>query len=507
MKSKLKLLQLVVPIGVFFFFSINSFSQGLSKMGEFCHVTEKFETNSISDFKGNSAGEKFFAADAIGGTLARDHQSRAMYFEGQHKRTYVTYMDDDFYARVTYYDHEEDEWLRFAELVDHCIAPNGLKDAHNVPNLYVTTDGTLHLFYGSHGHSFKYARTTNPEDISQWETGMRVGSRATYPYLRETKDGRLLLFYRYGPKGGYNHPYLGLQYSDDFGKSWSDIKKLATFSTGCKISRVVYDSVRNRIHLSLDIPDKPRWKAFHCMYLPDTGDLRALNGEVLGPLAKEEDFLENDPLNARENISLCINDGRVYFLFREEEKGMCFGYWDGNGLKDHPVTEGTFKGLVGTPSLYTEDGKTFRVYAICDRKDMTDRPSQVKHNGNIYHKSYYHGMNIYFRTEASGGDVMVWTTTDRGKTWDSGKYLLERGDVGHVLGQVNLVMNYSGKGPFLITNEPTASWPTELKPTGSWAEKNEKDRALYRQTHYDNPAREWKRLYSIDRQGNLVVGK
>lgn len=128
--------------------------------------------------------EKFFVADAIGGTLARDHQSRAIYFEGKHKKTYVAYMDDDFYARVTCYDHSTGEWLRFPVLVDHCIAPGGPKDGHNAPNIFVTSDGTVHLFYGSHGsrgHRFKYARSTKREDISHWETGLRIGNYATYP--------------------------------------------------------------------------------------------------------------------------------------------------------------------------------------------------------------------------------------------------------------------------------------------------------------------------------------
>ena len=42
-----------------------------------------------------------FAWDSLGGTLARDHQSRAMYYAGEHQRTYVAYMDHSFYARIT----------------------------------------------------------------------------------------------------------------------------------------------------------------------------------------------------------------------------------------------------------------------------------------------------------------------------------------------------------------------------------------------------------------------
>ena len=43
---------------------------------------------------------KHFADDSLCGTLARDHDGRAVYFEGKHRRTYVAYMDDKFDAHV-----------------------------------------------------------------------------------------------------------------------------------------------------------------------------------------------------------------------------------------------------------------------------------------------------------------------------------------------------------------------------------------------------------------------
>ena len=92
--------------------------------------------------------------DSLGGTLARDHQSRTMYFQGKHRRTYLAYMDHDFNARITFYDHDTGAWVQLV-LVDDCIAEvgwcKGLKDGHNVPNLWVSKSGVIHLIYGSHG--------------------------------------------------------------------------------------------------------------------------------------------------------------------------------------------------------------------------------------------------------------------------------------------------------------------------------------------------------------------
>ena len=73
----------------------------------------------------SAAGDtRHFAWDSLGGTLARDHQSRAMYYEGKHKRTYMAYMGHSFFARITYYDHEEKKWVYPPVLLDDCIQPD-----------------------------------------------------------------------------------------------------------------------------------------------------------------------------------------------------------------------------------------------------------------------------------------------------------------------------------------------------------------------------------------------
>lgn len=419
-----------------------------------------------------NVGERHFAWDSIGGTLARDHQSRAMYFEGEHRRTYVVYMDHSFFARITYYDHDEKTWVYPAVLLDDCIRPDdrfnhAYKDGHNVPNLFITGDGTIHVFYGAHGTVFRYARTKRPEDINpgNWELDRRVGSEGTYPFFSQTRDGTLHVFYRYSPTGGYKNPFLGLQMTVDNGETWGDIQKLATFPEACKIYRGAYDPVRNRVHLLIS-PRGPLGGyhgAVHCMYAPESGKLLSLTGAELGPMGTVESFQAGVPMVFQGLVDFVLYEGRPHFLYEDPEGRYRFGYWGDGSWIDFPDTEGTFACLDQRPVIHTTDGQTFRVYGIAEWD---------------------------FERELYGGDIRMWESTDGGKTWSDGTLIADREDFNHGFQQINKVMNYSGTGPILIAAEPTGPWPEGWEKTQF--------------THYDNPSRRDKRLYAFDVDGTVI---
>lgn len=422
-----------------------------------------------------AAGETgHFAWDSLGGTLARDHQSRAMFFEGNHRRTYVAYMDHSFYARITYYDHDSKEWLYPPVLLDDCIRPDdrfnrAYKDGHNVPNLFITSDGTIHIFYGAHGTVFRYARTKEPENIlpGNWELDMRVGAEGTYPFFAETEKGLLRVFYRYSPTGGYKNPFLAMQKTSDNGGTWSGIIKLAAFPEACKLYRGAYDPVQNRVHLLLH-PRGPlggRHGAVHCMYDPVNGKLMSLTGAELGPMGTVETFQPNMPRIFHRFVDFVLHEGKPYFLYEERDGTFHFGHWTEGKWVAFADTEGKMKGIDQRPSMYTEDGHRFRVFAVADWDTEGGRPY--------------------------GGDVKMWETADGGKTWSDGRIVAGREDFGHGFQQLNKVMNYPGDGPFFIAAEPTGPWPEGWEKTQF--------------THYDNPSRRDKRLYAFDVDGNLIA--
>jgi len=342
-------------------------------------------------------------------------------------------MDHGFYARITYYDHEKETWVYPPVLLDDCIRPDhrfnhANKDGHNVPNLFVTSDGTIHVFYGAHGTAFKYARTKEPEDIrpGNWEIDMRVGSQGTYPYFAETKDGSLYVFYRYSPTGGYNNPFLGMQLTRDNGENWTELKRLATFPKACKILRGAYDPVQNRIHFMLH-PRGPlggHRGSVHCMYDPMTGRLLALNERILGPMGTVQTFEENLPMIFHRMAEFVLYEGRPYFLYQDRESKFHFGHWGDGEWIDLPVSEGRMDSLSRRPAIYTHDGQRFSVFGITDWMSNDEK--------------------------CRGGNITMWESSDGGRTWTEGKVIANREDFGHGFQEINKVMNYSGTGPILF---------------------------------------------------------
>lgn len=149
---------------------------------------------------------------------------RAIYYEGEHNRTYAGWVDSHGDIIIGYYDHET-KLINTAVLED-----NFQKDDHNNPALLFNPDGKLMVFFTKHSKPNPILLFTmkNPEDISSWErlelslndTVEYEGFKSTYTYvnpvLLSEEDNRIYLFWRgidYKPN---------YSFSDDMGKSWSE---------------------------------------------------------------------------------------------------------------------------------------------------------------------------------------------------------------------------------------------------------------------------------------------
>lgn len=121
---------------------------------------------------------------------------------------------------IATYDETTESWGSPTMIV----ASGTTYDTHYFPAIEADNSGYLHVFFGCHGGSMKYAKSQNPNDSSSWYTGMTIGTSNTYPIgLCIKSTGRLYVFTR-----GFGDDEYQFYYTDNPTSSnptWSGAKK------------------------------------------------------------------------------------------------------------------------------------------------------------------------------------------------------------------------------------------------------------------------------------------
>lgn len=105
-------------------------------------------------------------------------------------------------------------------------------DLHHYPSLLITSNGKIHIFFGSHNATQKYIRSTNAEDITAWDSVQNIGTGSdysTYPKAIQRSNGDIILFCR-----GYatNNPGVyGFFKSTDGGATWGSKQAIAKYNS------------------------------------------------------------------------------------------------------------------------------------------------------------------------------------------------------------------------------------------------------------------------------------
>lgn len=148
---------------------------------------------------------------------------RAIYYEGQHRRTYSGWVDSLGNIVVGFYDHDN------AQVETKILRPDFQRDDHDNPSFLMDADGKLTVFYSKHARQepIYLASAKNPEDISEWEPVQELdlndtitykGFSDTYTYANiirlSDEDNKLYLFWR----GADFKPNFSV--SDDGGRHW-----------------------------------------------------------------------------------------------------------------------------------------------------------------------------------------------------------------------------------------------------------------------------------------------
>ncbi len=166
-----------------------------------------------------------FATLASDGAWCWFGDPRGVRFQGAHDQVYTGWVDSRGSIVVSSLDLGNGEVLR------HVVQPEFNRDDHANPSLLVRPDGTLVVFYTSHGSDVSdamyYRVSQRPEDVTAWSEVREIGTNTegprghTYPNPVQLSDegGRIYLFWR----GGNFKP--AFSFTDDL-RTWAPARTL-----------------------------------------------------------------------------------------------------------------------------------------------------------------------------------------------------------------------------------------------------------------------------------------
>ncbi|MEQ9440501.1 MAG: BNR-4 repeat-containing protein [Cyclobacteriaceae bacterium] len=343
---------------------------------------------------------------------------RALYYEGEHSRTYAGWMDQSGNVMVGYYDHGTQE-------IHQEVLHEKLEvDDHDNPSLMMDDDGKLLVFYSKHstGEPIYLMKARQAENISDWEPRQELylndttayaefSNTYTYvnPYQLSEEDNKLYLFWR----GADFKPNVAT--SEDGGTNWSKGKILILPSRVYRNRRPyvkVSSNNRDQIHLAFTDGhprDEPTNSIYYMQY--HDGALFKADGEKIAdfsaiPVSPEATDMVYDASTTGEKAWIWDvtenEEGHpvlTYVRFPNDSTHVYYyALWDGNAWQNHKITEGG-SWFPQTPAGEVEREPNYSGGVVLDHQD----PSTV-----------------YLSRQVDGTfEIERWTTDNQGKDWSS----------------------------------------------------------------------------------------
>lgn len=272
---------------------------------------------------------------------------RAVYYEGEHRRTYIGWVNAQGDIRVASYDHDT------GETVTTTVREELQRDDHANPALLVRPDGRLIVFYSGHGGRWMIYRISHrPEDVTSWA---KEGAAAPYtsdwrghtypmPVQLPGGDGLIYLFWR-GP--GFDVVFA----TSDDGESWSEAVPLLDNGGDRPYAKLEVDA-SGAIHFAFTDgnPADVATNSIYYLRLADDELTKADGTSIarLGDLPLKPSDGEVIFDSTAEGVSAWIwdtavdSDGRpviVYVVFAaEDDHRYRYARWDGESWSDHEIT-------------------------------------------------------------------------------------------------------------------------------------------------------------------------
>ena len=134
---------------------------------------------------------------------------------------YVIFNDENRCPVIAKKDLLTNKWNKYdlKNISNNPLQAPTKNDSHNVYSMEIDNDGYIHIVGNSHDSVLKYIKSTNPYDITNWNSAVMIGSEEssiTYPaFMMVGKD--LLFFYRNGTSG-LGNTYINIY--DNTSKTW-----------------------------------------------------------------------------------------------------------------------------------------------------------------------------------------------------------------------------------------------------------------------------------------------
>lgn len=232
---------------------------------------------------------------------------RAVYYEGEHRRTYAGWIDSLGNVMLGFYDHDSEK------LQTEILHKQLEVDDHDNPALHFTEDGRLMVFYAKHARTTPIYQmvSSQPESITDWEPRRRLDLNDalryaefsdTYTYVNVWPAGdQLFLLWR----GSDFKPNFSV--SEDGGQTWSKGQILILPERVYRNRRPylkAYSDGGTRLHLAFTDghPRLEKENNVYYMYYED-GSFHKADGSLIGDIKdvpftpSEADQVHNGAIN------------------------------------------------------------------------------------------------------------------------------------------------------------------------------------------------------------------
>lgn len=182
------------------------------------------------------------------------NQTSSIHYEGEHNRTYLSWVTRTGAVMVGAYDHDLGQMLPPVTLHQWATP-----DDHGAPAVHVIQKGPdkgkLLVAYSHHNSTLFCRRTTNPEDLSAWDPQQTITTRkSTYPKLAELSNGIIYVLFRGDSKTTSGQSMGVLKGSPNAGRAWGADVDVVNFGPGMITYPGALRSFGNRLHIMFNVP-------------------------------------------------------------------------------------------------------------------------------------------------------------------------------------------------------------------------------------------------------------